>query len=96
MSKETYDLVNTVKDGWKTAADWMSGGPVKRLFDSKPKGEPIKFDGPKEKEEQRKANQKTTPKPAPAKKKVGGGSQSGTQIKTVKKSAPAKKYAAKR
>lgn len=64
MADAADNLVKTIKGGWEKAADLMSGGPVRRLFEPKPKGEPFKFDGPKEKEEQRKANQK------PAQKKI--------------------------
>jgi len=74
------DLVNTIKGGWEKAADWMSGGPVKRLFEPKPKGEPMKFDGPKEKEEQSKKNRK---KLTPEGPKLGG------KKKTAKKTAKA-------
>ena len=75
MPDSADDLVETVKGGVRTAADWMSGGPISRLLTPtpKPQGEPFKFDGPKEKEEQAKANSKPqNPTPTTAGQRMFG------------------------
>lgn len=35
-ARSADDLINTVKRGWSTVSDLMSGGPVRRAFSSKP------------------------------------------------------------
>jgi hypothetical protein len=71
MADTTDDLAKAFKKPIETALDWATGDAPKRLIKEaldkrkEVKPEPFKFDGPKEKEEQRKQNSK---KPVPRKR----------------------------
>ena len=88
MSNETDNLINTIKKPFKVAEEWLN-----KIPDQKQKYTDMHA---KRVNAANKSFRDAADKnPAPAKKKVGGAAKQDT-IKTIKKSAPKKKYAAKR
>lgn len=71
MPDSEDNLVKTIKGGFENVVDWMTGDAPKRIImdalhkRQEEKPEPFKFDGPKEKEEQKKQSAK---KPVPRKR----------------------------
>ena len=96
MSESTDDLVKTIKKPFEAVYDFFDKLPGKKTEHTDMHQKRVEYANKTFRDAAEKEEAAKKKKLAPPKKKVGGGSQGDTQIKTIKKSAPAKKYAVKR